>query len=180
MGLTVQHTQCQATGTVTWLYNLLPHVSPWGHFLLRPQRKTNVPHTHGPQYNDSSWHWKTKCPANSWTSVQWQLMALENKMSCKLMDLSTMTTHGTGKQNVLQTHGPQYNDNSWHWKTKCPANSWTSVQWQIMASATVWCTSTAVSATACSQIPSEFSFKTFKLPVNDSKAYMVPKLASQE
>jgi len=95
--------------------------------------KQNVLQTHGPQYNDNSWHWKTKCPANSWTSVQWQLMALENKMSCKLTDLSTMTTHGIGKQNVLQTHGPQYNDGSWHWKTKCPANSWTSVQWQLIA-----------------------------------------------
>ena len=56
MGQTVQHIiQCQATGTVTWLYNLLPHVSPWWHFVLRPQRKTNVLHTHEPQYNDGSW-----------------------------------------------------------------------------------------------------------------------------
>jgi len=53
MGLTVQHIiQHQATSTVNWLYNLLPHVSPWGHLLLRHQRKTNVLHTHGPQYKD--------------------------------------------------------------------------------------------------------------------------------
>ena len=53
IGLTVQHIiQCQSTSTVIWLYNLLPYVSPWGHFLLRPQRKTNALHTHGPQYND--------------------------------------------------------------------------------------------------------------------------------
>ena len=65
---------------------------------------------------------ENKCPAHSWTSVQWQLMALENKMSCKLMDLSTMTTHGIGKQNVLQTHGPQYNDRSWH-QQQCDAQA---------------------------------------------------------
>lgn len=53
MGLTAQHIiQSQATSTFIWLYNLLPHVSSWGHFLLRRQMKTNVLHTNGPQHND--------------------------------------------------------------------------------------------------------------------------------
>jgi len=53
MGLQVQHIiQHQATSTVIWLYNLLPHVSPWVKFLLRHQRITNALHIHGLQYND--------------------------------------------------------------------------------------------------------------------------------
>ena len=85
MAMTVQHiNQCQATGTVIWLYNLLPCVSPWGHFLLRPQRTTNVLHTHGPQYNDHHDICKTAMYNQSTVSTASSQITFELSLKFKL------------------------------------------------------------------------------------------------